>query len=123
MGFPFSHVRELAADVAGDLLGLEVRVVRGSSVPPKTGQGVWQPDLIEDNPAGRNFNKSAGRNFNKQGPRHVMALRVRDFETIPRGSIVEAQPKSGGVVIEWEVDGHEKQTVDWHHVILVRKLG
>ncbi len=113
MEFLFGDVREIGADVAGDLLGVEVRVIRGSSVPPSTGQGVWLFDLVDDKPV--------GSNFDKQDPRQVMALRVKDFATVARGSIVEAPPKSGGDVIEWEVDGHEKQTADWHHVILVRK--
>ena len=112
MDFPFASARVLTADKAGDLLGPQVRVIRSSGVPPKTGPGVWQPDLVEEKPY--------GHGFNVQEPRHVMSLRVDDFDVIGLGSIVEAQPKSGGDVIRWKVDGHEKQTVDWHHVILVR---
>lgn len=113
MQFPFAAARELTVDKAADLLGPEeVRVVRGSAVPPKIVQGVWQLDLVEEKPY--------GRDFNTQEPRHVMALRVKDFATIERGSIVESPNRSGGDVIRWKVDGHAKQTVDWHHVILVR---
>ena len=50
----------------------------------------------------------------------MMSLRVKDFATIEKGSIVESPGKTGGDVIKWKVDGHSKQTVDWHHVILVR---
>ena len=113
MEFPFGPLRELAVDVAPDLLGVPVRVIRGSSVPPVTTHGIWQPDLIEDKPV--------GRDFNRQEPRQVMALKRSEFATIARGTLVEAPPKSGGAEVEWQVDGHEKQTDDWHHVILIRK--
>lgn len=75
--------------------------------------GIWHAPQAEAQPF--------GTDFRRRDPRRVMELpRTSTLEDVPRGSIVHAADRDGGLVKTWRADGLERQDDPLrYYVILV----
>ena len=81
---------------------------------PITTTAIWEARPVpEDQPY--------GRDYTTREPRRVMALRRDEVSEVPRGTIIAAPEKIGGVSRNWQIDGIDSTEPDHFRVIVVPK--
>ena len=80
-------------------------------VAPITTRGIWDQMLDEAMPYGTDLQRSE--------PRRQMALSRTVLASVPRGTLISAPERTGGVAKTWKVDGLGHSTPEMWRVILV----
>lgn len=107
-------LRTLAAELNFDAHGVAVQVTRPREVP-EAGAGIWQNNLSDSQPV--------GRDFMAREPRRLMAFRRSEFPDLERGTVVRASETIGGVARTWQIDGVELTETDYTVYILIASKG
>ena len=89
--------------------GVPATVTRPREVGIST-RVIWVTPVSDDLPGGTDFQASR--------PERIAALRLDDVPSTPRGTIIEAPERGGGVVKRWEVDGWDAAEADHVRVIV-----
>lgn len=105
-------LRALALELNVAAHGVDVLVTRSGEAGIDT-RGIWLTTISEDMPI--------GSDFQRREPRRVMALRLADVGTVPKGTIIYGPEKDGDEDERryWMVDGTERQEADHIRVYVV----
>lgn len=105
-------LRALVLELNADVLGVPVTVTyEDPEIDAITARGIWVTPTTDDYPAGLS-------GIRRREPRRVLALNVVDFQTVPKGSIIDAAPP-GGSSERWRVDGYDRIEADQIRVTVV----
>lgn len=108
----FGSVRSLALGIEFDVLGLPATVTRPyPDDTPIATRVVWVLPATDGMPT--------GIELQRQEARRVMAIRLEDVPTVPRGTIVEAPEVGGADDQRWRVEGPDRVEADHVRVIVV----
>lgn len=108
-------LRDLALELNQDVHGVPATVTPLSGETAITTRVIWLTPVIDDLPA--------GKDFDRREPRRMMVLSRADVENVPRGTIIAAPEKHGGDSRNWQIDGVETTETDHFKVIVVPETG
>lgn len=105
--------RALALDIQFDVLGVSATVTRPlpDDTPIET-RGIW----VGPGSAG---SVPVEFDVRRNDRRRVIALKVSEVPTVPKGTRIVMAERSGGAVLTWRVDGTEYADADHRRVIVV----
>lgn len=93
-----------------DAFAVTATVIRDEEPIVET-EGIWVTSLTEDLPSGMDLKRA--------NQRRVLALRLDDVDTVPRGTLIQAPEVKGGDVKNWLSEGPERIEADLIRVIVV----
>lgn len=97
-------------DVAARMFGIPVTITRPhESAFGATGIWINESQAIDELPVGRDFSRG----------QRMMAFRLDEVSTLPRGAVISAAEQQGGAVRNWQVDSTESTKSDHIRVILI----
>ena len=105
----FGTSRDATRDANWFALGVPATVTRPREVGIST-RAIWVTPVSDLLPGGADFQASR--------PERIIALKLNEVPTVPRGTIIDAPERGGGAVQRWEVDGRERTEADHVRVIV-----